>query len=145
MLYILSNSPCKSNKIWLKTAYWSTLARVPNHFNWAITMMIELQAGSLAPGQQMDSLALLSKALKPFHVRVGRSKSLPHLFTTNGGSDSKESACNVGYLGSTPGLGRFPGEGNGNPFQYSSWRIPWAEESGELQSTVSRSQTWLSI
>ena len=104
-------------------------------------MMIELQAGSLAPGQQMDSLALLSKALKPFHVRVGRSKSLPHLFTTNGGSDSKESACNVGYLGSTPGLGRFPGEGNGNPFQYSSWRIPWAEESGELQSTVSRSQT----
>ena len=36
-----------------------------------------------------------------------------------GGSDSKESACNVGGLGSIPGLGRFPGEGNGYPFQYS--------------------------
>ena len=36
-----------------------------------------------------------------------------------GGSDSKESACNAGDLASIPGLGRSPGEGNGNPFQYS--------------------------
>ena len=31
----------------------------------------------------------------------------------------KESACNVGDQGSVPGLARSPGEGNGNPFQYS--------------------------
>ena len=36
----------------------------------------------------------------------------------SGGSAGKESACNVGDLGSTPGLGRFPGEGNGYPLQY---------------------------
>ena len=36
-----------------------------------------------------------------------------------GGSDSKESTCNVGDLGSIPGLGRSSGEGNGNPLQYS--------------------------
>ena len=36
-----------------------------------------------------------------------------------GGSDGKASACNVGDLGSIPGLGRPPGEGNGNPLQYS--------------------------
>ena len=36
-----------------------------------------------------------------------------------GGSDGKVSACNAGDLGSVPGLGRSPGEGNGNPFQYS--------------------------
>ena len=36
-----------------------------------------------------------------------------------GGSDGKESAYNAGDLGSTPGLGRSPGEGNGNPLQYS--------------------------
>ena len=36
-----------------------------------------------------------------------------------GGSDVKASACNVGDLGSIPGLGRSPGEGNGNPLQYS--------------------------
>ena len=32
---------------------------------------------------------------------------------------SQESVCNVGDLGSIPGLGRFPGEGNSNPLQYS--------------------------
>ena len=36
-----------------------------------------------------------------------------------GGSDGKESACNVGDLGSIPGLGRSAGEGNGYPLQYS--------------------------
>ena len=35
------------------------------------------------------------------------------------GSDKKESACNAGDLGSIPGSGRSPGEGNGNPLQYS--------------------------
>ena len=49
-----------------------------------------------------------------------------------GGSVGKESACNVGDLGLIPGLGRSPGEGNGNPLQYSclensmdrrAWRV----------------------
>ena len=35
------------------------------------------------------------------------------------GSDDKASASNTGYLGSIPALGRFPGEENGNPVQYS--------------------------
>ena len=35
------------------------------------------------------------------------------------GSDGKESICNVGDLGSIPGLGRSPGEGHGDPLQYS--------------------------
>ena len=36
-----------------------------------------------------------------------------------GGSDGKDSACNAGDPGSIPGLERSPGEGNGNPLQYS--------------------------
>ena len=36
-----------------------------------------------------------------------------------GGSDSKASACNAGDQGLIPGPGRSPGEGNGNPIQYS--------------------------
>jgi len=36
-----------------------------------------------------------------------------------GGSNSKESACNAGDLGSVSWLGRSPGEGNGYPLQYS--------------------------
>ena len=35
------------------------------------------------------------------------------------GSDSKESVCSAGDLGSIPGLGSSPGGGNGNPLQYS--------------------------
>ena len=37
----------------------------------------------------------------------------------SGGSEVKASASNVGDPGSIPGLGRSPGEGNGNPLQYS--------------------------
>ena len=36
----------------------------------------------------------------------------------------KASACNAGELGSIPGLGRSPGEGNGNPLQYSCLENP---------------------
>ena len=41
-----------------------------------------------------------------------------------GGSDGKESTYNLGDLGSIPGLGRFPGGGHGNPFQYSCLENP---------------------
>ena len=41
-----------------------------------------------------------------------------------GGSDDKESACNAGDLGSIPGWGRFPGEREGNPLQYSCLENP---------------------
>ena len=41
-----------------------------------------------------------------------------------GGSDGKESACSAGDMGLIPGLGRSPGEGNGNPLQYSCLENP---------------------
>jgi len=41
-----------------------------------------------------------------------------------GGSDGKVSAYNEGDPGSIPGLGRSPGEGNGNPLQYSCLENP---------------------
>ena len=46
-----------------------------------------------------------------------------------GGSDGKESACNAGDLGLIPGLGRFPGGGNGNPVQYSGLENPHEQRS----------------
>ena len=69
-----------------------------------------------------------------------------HIMTRDfaGGSDSKESTCNVGDLASVPGLGRSLGEGKGYPLQYSGlekskecerpgfspWvgKIPWNRE-----------------
>ena len=51
-----------------------------------------------------------------------------------GGSDSKESACSVGDSGSIPGSGRSPGEGHGNPLQYSCLENPI--DGGAWQATV---------
>ena len=65
-----------------------------------------------------------------------------------GGSDSKESACNIGDPRSIPGSKKIPWEGNGNPLQYSCFKNPidrgiwWAAVHG-----VTKSQTrlrWLS-
>ena len=50
--------------------------------------------------------------------------SLPFLRLNPGGSDGKVSACNAGDPGSIPGLGRSPGEGNGNPLQHSCLENP---------------------
>ena len=55
-----------------------------------------------------------------------------------GGSAGQESACNAGDLGSIPGLGRSPGEGNGNPLLYSCLENPMDEKPGGLQSTGSQ-------
>ena len=47
-----------------------------------------------------------------------------------GGSDGKESACSVGDLGLIPGLGKSPGERNGNPLQYSCLENSMDKEPG---------------
>ena len=57
-----------------------------------------------------------------------------------GGSDRKESACNMRDPGSVPGSGRSPGEWNGNPLQYSCLEKPmdigawWTTVSGVAKS-----------
>ena len=55
---------------------------------------------------------------KPFNITAIQVYDFP------GGSDGKASAYNVGDLGSIPGLGRSPGEGNGNPLQCSCLENP---------------------
>ena len=47
---------------------------------------------------------------------------------SRGGSDGKVSACNAGDPGLIPGLGRSPGERNGNPLQYSCLENPMDRE-----------------
>ena len=48
------------------------------------------------------------------------------------GSESKESAFNVGDLGLIPESGRSPGKGNGTHTSILAWRTPWTEELGSL-------------
>ena len=62
-----------------------------------------------------------------------------------GGPEGKASACDAGDLGSTPGLGRPPEEGNGAPLQYSCLENPmdggawWATVHGAAESRTQRS------
>ena len=68
----------------------------------------------------------------------------PTIYTTmwKGAScsaDGRESVCNSGDRGSIPGSGRSPEKGNGSPLMAAhsstlSWRLPWTEEPGRLQS-----------
>ena len=67
------------------------------------------------------------------------------VFGIPGGSDGKASVHNVGDLGSSPGLGRSPGEGNGNPLQDYCLENPM--DRGAWQTTiygVAKSRTRLS-
>ena len=60
------------------------------------------------------------------------------------GSAGKETACNAGDVGSIPGSGRSPGEGNGNPLQYCCLRNPM--DRGAWRATlqgVPKSWMWL--
>ena len=70
----------------------------------------------------------IKRRAKFFHRK--RSHCSPNL---TDGSDGKQHVCNVEDLGSIPGLGRHPGEGNGHPVQYSCLensmgRATWALE-----------------
>ena len=75
----------------------------------------------------------------------GGSKRILLWYSCLGGSEVKASACNAGDLGSIPGSRRSPGEGNGNPLQYSclenpmDGRVWWATVHG-----VAKSRTRLS-
>ena len=60
-----------------------------------------------------------------------------------GDSDSKESTCNVGDLGSITGLGRSLEEGMATYSSILAWRIPWTEEPDRLVHGVAKSQIQL--
>ena len=79
--------------------------------------------------------------------QVKKEKSCSHITKTDieqdntnslfpGGSEDKASAYNAGDLGSIPGLGRSPGEGSGNPLQYSYLKNPM--DGGAWWATVHR-------
>ena len=102
----------------------------------AISLLYELPGKLWASSR---SSFLHSGQQRRINRRVFKTVGFP------GGSDGKASACIVGDLGSTTGLGRSPAEGNGNPLQYSclensmdgeAW---WATVHG-----VAKSQTRLS-
>ena len=76
----------------------------------------------ISAGTQVEGLKARQNNLQDFHPRNSKRLSSGQDFPC--GSDGKASVYNAGDLGSIPGSGRFPGEGNGNPLQYSCLENP---------------------
>ena len=76
------------------------------HLPWVLSTFSSVQYNQLI--LRLTISAILAFSLSPKHTR-----GFP------GGSDGKESACNAGDMGTILRSGRLPGEGNGNPLQYS--------------------------
>ena len=90
----------------------------------------------------------LTQGLNPhlLHCRQSPALEVDALLIESfpGGSDSKESACNVEDLGLIPGLGRYPGERNGNPLQCSC--LENSMERGAWWSTVQGvAKSWIRL
>ena len=75
----------------------------------------------------MVNLVICSHFLRMMVIQVSSPSSVfsfTYLLDVPGGSDGKASAYNARDPGSIPGLGRSPGDGNVNPFQYSCLEKP---------------------
>ena len=79
--------------------------------------------------KNLVNLQSLSKTLLTLLPHTAFFPDLNKNYSFPGGSDSKESTCNEGDLGSIPGLGRSLGGGHGNPLQYSCLENPHGQKS----------------
>ena len=79
--------------------------------------------------KNLVNLQSLSKTLLTLLPHTAFFPDLNKNYSFPGGSDSKESTCNEGDLGSIPGLGRFHGGGHDNLFQFSCLENPHGQRS----------------
>ena len=105
------------------------------HYLWSLLKLVSIE--SMMPSNHLilcPSLLLLPSIFPSIRVFsnfgcIRQPKCWSFSFSISlwgfpGSSDHKSSAYNAGDLGSIPGLGRSPGEGNGNPLQYSCLENP---------------------
>ena len=90
-------------------------------------------------------ISLITSVVKNLFIDFFFGNTFAHLLDFPGGSDDKESACNVGDLDLIPGLGRSPGEGNGYPLQYSDLENYMDRRAWQAAvHGVTKTWTWLS-
>ena len=130
--------PKNSALNWLPKAQWKQLIlrdglkgmlfiiHFPKSFHFCFCILWDLQVaiffnrGGFSNSNVPGSWALSTQILNEFFWdRIQEFACVSTNTSFPSGSDGKESACNAGDLSSIPGLGRSPGEGNGNPLQYS--------------------------
>ena len=108
-------------------------------------------ACSSAPSLKKSSLTPLGSSTTGYKLRQHFLSCYPLLASLTGGSVVKNLPANAGDVrdtSSVPGSGRSPGEGSGNPLQYSCQKIPWTEESGRQSGSSwghKKSTEWLSM
>ena len=111
---------------------------ITNEFDVFIILNISLQISPnlFNKGKRLRILftlkLLTSEVVELIAFRFGPCEGISWGFSS--GSDGKESACNAGDLGSIPGSGRSPGEGNGSPLQYSC-----------LENSMDRGAWWTTV
>ena len=79
-------------------------------------------------------MVILHPCFIPEWVHLSFFSSMQHFHEFPGGSEGKESACNARDLDVIPGLGRYPGKGNGYPSQYS-----------QLENSIDRGACWATV
>ena len=100
-------------------------------------MNLHLQGASLVAQLVKNLLAMQETPVRFLSREYPQRRDrppIPVFLGFPGGSEGKESACNVGDLDSIPGLGRSPGEGYGYPLQYSG--LENSIDRGAWQTTV---------
>ena len=126
----------KSRGIWSLKQGWNTFPdETLSHFPTSVVAQIKHWTAKETPDQ---IFLFVSNQLFLILLPHSDKRGFP------GGSDGKESVYNAGDPGSTPGLGRSPGEGNGSSRQYSCLENPM--DRGAWQGTVhgiAKSWTWL--
>ena len=112
------------------------------HFQGGVICIFEVI--DISPGNLDSSLCFIQPSISKHDMLNKQGDNIQPLCTPSqifpGGSEVIASACNVGVLGSIPGLGRSPGRGRGNPLQYSRLENPmgrgawWATVHGVTES-----------
>ena len=103
---------------------------------WGLNDLVSVQQQQLQGYSQKKELGKMSGQAKIRMYILKYKEYSTKLQDFSGGSDGKAFAYNAGDLGSIPGLGRSPGEGNGNPLQYSY--LENAMDGRAWQATVHR-------
>ena len=102
-------------------------------------------SSSHLPASHLAHLLYLLNGFHTYYLLTSVVIASMQIVNTPGDSDGTESACNIGDLGSITGSGRSPGEGNGNPLQYSCQENPMNGEAWQATVPgVAKSRTRLS-
>ena len=134
------------NEKWTRFSQWVIVCQSLSYssnilFIWVFFDLIDFKQYIIISCQKYQFSSVVFDPLQPHGLQHARFPVHHQLQGLPYSSDGKESASCAGDLGSNPGSGRSPGEGNGNPLQYSCLENPM--DKGVCRATVHRfTKSW---